>query len=245
MQGLFSLLASVLVLTATHGAFAQEGWRPDRPGHPGRPGDPGRPGRPGPGPRDLCSGEYHGIWERGRGVQLSLNIQPGWRDQVEVFVTGPNARDRAQGTCRYNNDGSAVLTFNNERLNGHLLINTYAQIYGRINNVDFSGDRRGGYDDDPRPGPNDLCYGRIEGVWGYKGGRPMTLIVDREWGPRVRVTVIQRNGTEETRGVCERNRDGSVQVRFDGANNNGNVTVYPNGNVQGVVTGFSYRGSKR
>jgi hypothetical protein len=89
------------------------------------------------------------------------------------------------------------------------------------------------------------CDGQIDGVWGYKGGRDMTLIVDSDGGNRVAVIVNQRNGSEVTNGTCRLNRDGSASLSFRGRANSGRLVIYRNGYAQGSVSGFSFRGNYR
>lgn len=89
------------------------------------------------------------------------------------------------------------------------------------------------------------CDGQIDGTWGYKGGRNMTLIVDSNGGNRVTVIVNQQNGSEVTYGVCRLDRDGSASLSFRGNVNSGRLVIYRNGYAQGSVSGFSFQGNYR
>ena len=88
------------------------------------------------------------------------------------------------------------------------------------------------------------CQGVIHGSWGFKGGRPMTLNVFAGYGNNVTVQISQQNGGETVRGYCSPGF-GGAQLSFQGNFNFGNLTIYPNGQVQGMVSNFSFIGYRR
>lgn len=91
----------------------------------------------------------------------------------------------------------------------------------------------------------DPCQGNIEGTWGYKGGRQMSITLIRSGRRSVIVNVSQRNGAESLSGVCREDRhNGSARVEFTGGANSGNLFIDRHGNVRGIVAGFSFRGRK-
>lgn len=97
----------------------------------------------------------------------------------------------------------------------------------------------------PFPPPQfSACQGMIQGTWGFKGGRPMTVAVYAGYGNSVTVQISQANGTETVPGVCAPGF-GGAQLSFQGTFNFGNVTIYPNGQVQGMVSNFSFVGFRR
>lgn len=89
----------------------------------------------------------------------------------------------------------------------------------------------------------DLCQGEIYGTWGYKGGRQMTLVLNRVGGDSVHVIVNQENGSEVTRGRCIQNyRNGAANLSFRGQFNSGSIRINQNGYASGSVSGYSFQG---
>lgn len=87
------------------------------------------------------------------------------------------------------------------------------------------------------------CTGQIDGVWGYKGGRNMRLIVSDTGRPnKVNVIVNQENGSEVTSGTCRYNRNGTASLTFRGQFNSGSLVIQRSGYTSGSVSGYSFEG---
>lgn len=235
-----SLIAFVLFAASLLGlsANAQFNLRPN-PGH-------------NIGSEDLCNAEYIGTWYFREGRYMSISVQRGWRNQVTVVVSQDHGSETLRGECHYGPRGSARLSFGGGANHGDLRINRRGLATGMVSGYEFEGEI-GGSDDDhnpnPRPGPGprpdfSVCAGSINGTWGFRGGRPMTLTIQQNWRDQVTVLVQQRNGAEQLTGYCRPNFDGSAVVEFGGGANSGNVTIYPGGQVSGIVSGFSFSGFK-
>lgn len=97
----------------------------------------------------------------------------------------------------------------------------------------------------PRPQPiGNPCQGVINGTWGYKGGRAMTITMTQQAGEQITVTVSQRNGAASAAGTCQVSFDGTASIQFSAPDgNNGNLSINRAGQVTGAVSGFSFVGA--
>ena len=97
----------------------------------------------------------------------------------------------------------------------------------------------------PPPPRYNPCQGTIQGTWGYKGGRPMTLQIIHQGYEYVTVNVSTERGGESVSGYCRVTGYGdSANIEFSGGINNGNISIDGAGRVQGVVSGFSFVGQR-
>jgi hypothetical protein len=106
--------------------YESGGRRPQPPPHP-----PGPPRH-----QDLCSGTIDG---NSAGRWMSISIRQGWRDEVTVTVSHRHGSATVRGTCVYNRDGSASLTFAGPGAHGDLRIDWNGSTSGVVGGYGFSG----------------------------------------------------------------------------------------------------------